>query len=155
MASRSVSSSTGHRLGHAIAYQGCDLVRRKSSLPQDLETMLVQARREPLRLSGRFGPFRRYPHAADLAFARMIDDWKEIGRDQMLILQNAFEIVHGYDRDVRLVEQFGPLRRGFGFEDAGQFGINRVNIGGAPGEGCELRIAAPGVSAGRLQKFFP
>ena len=94
-------------------------------------------------------------HAANRAFARMIDHRKESGRDQMRVLQHAFEVMHRHDRYIGLGEQFGPFGRGSGLEDAREFGIDRIDIGGASGKGCEYRIAAQIVAAGGLKETCP
>src|SRR4051812_48952508 len=85
----------------------------------------------------------------------MIDDWKETGRHQMWVLQNAFEVVHWHDRHVGLLQKFGPLGSGAGLENARQFGVHGIDIAGAPGKRREHWVAAQIIAAGGLKEIRP
>ena len=73
----------------------------------------------------------------------------------MRIPQDALEIVHRHHRHVGGCEQFGPLGGGAGLEDAGEFGIDHVDIDGAPGKGRKSGIGAQIVAAGGLEEILP
>ena len=63
--------------------------------------------------------------------------------------------MHRHDRHVGLLQDGGPFGGGFGFEDARQFGIDDVDIGGAAGEGRKFRIGAQIVAAGGIEEILP
>src|ERR1700730_11040418 len=85
----------------------------------------------------------------------MMHNRKEIRRDQMRVLQNALEIVHRQYRHVGLVEQLCPLGGGACLKNAREFGVNRVDIDRASGEGREFRIASQIVATGGLEEILP
>ena len=126
-------------LGDAVAHQRGDLVGGKAGLAQNFGAVLVQTRRQPGRLGRRLRPGGGYLHVADRRLRSDDRPRKKSGRHQMRILQHALEIVHRHHRHVGLVKQLGPLGGGARFEDAGQFGIDHVDIDGASGEGREFR----------------
>ena len=63
--------------------------------------------------------------------------------------------MHRHDRHVSLGQQFGPLGRAAGLKDAGELGIDRVDVGRTAGEGCELGVLAQIVAAGCFEEILP
>src|SRR5689334_20454136 len=145
----------GRRFGGAVADHRGDFIRGEAGLAQNLLAMLVEARRKPNCLGRRLRPPRRYLHAADRAFRRMLDHGKISGRSEMRISQHAFEVVHRHDRDIGLCQQFLPLGRRPRLEDARELAIDGVDIACAAGKGCEFRVGAQIVAAGMLEEAFP
>ncbi len=100
--STSACRIAGWRLCHSVTLQRGHLVGAETRLTEDFAAVLAKTRRKPLRLRGRMRPLGRDAHAANGAFARMIDRLEEIGGDEMRVVEDAFEIVHRHHRNVSL-----------------------------------------------------
>ena len=85
----------------------------------------------------------------------MIDDREEIRGRDVGIGKQAFEIVHRHHRHVRFLEDRHPFGGGFGLEDARQFGIDHIDIGGTAGERRKFRMDAKVVNRGPAGEYNP
>ena len=114
---------------------------RKPRFPQNLSAMFAESRRVLPDRGWRLAPGRGGAGDAQGAFGRVLDRMKQSDRGEMRVVDQAVEVVHRRMRDVGLVEERHPLRRGAGLHHLREPVVDEVVVSRAGVDAVEARVA--------------